>query len=193
MSTPELVGLLLAAGRGRRFDPQGVQDKLLQTLPDGAGVAVTAAKNLLAALPNVVAVVRADNQELARQLSDIGCEVTLCSNADEGMAASLVHALAHASEARGWIIALADMPHVRPATIRLLAAAIDAGAQIAIPTWQGGRGNPVAFSRIHLPELLLLRGDEGARRLLKAHPVAEVAVDDPGIRQDIDTPADLRR
>ena len=29
------VGILLAAGRGRRFDPAGVQDKLLQPCAEG--------------------------------------------------------------------------------------------------------------------------------------------------------------
>ncbi|MEG1113919.1 MAG: nucleotidyltransferase family protein, partial [Janthinobacterium sp.] len=29
------VGILLAAGRGRRFDPSGVQNKLLQPLAEG--------------------------------------------------------------------------------------------------------------------------------------------------------------
>jgi molybdenum cofactor cytidylyltransferase len=43
-----------------------------------------------------------------------------------------------------------------------------------------------------LPGLLALGGDEGARRLLKLHPVTEVEVDDPGIFQDVDLPADLR-
>lgn len=185
------IGILLAAGRGRRFDPEGVQDKLLQTLPDGTAIAVAAAKHLLEVLPLVVAVVRSGNEVLAQQLRDIGCLVTLCARADEGMAASLVHALSQNQDADGWIIALADMPYVKPATIRSLAQALADGAQIAAPSYHGQRGNPVAFGRMHLPELLLLRGDEGARRLLKNYPVREVAVDDPGIRQDIDTPVDL--
>lgn len=75
--------------------------------------------------------------------------------------------------------------------MRALAAALERGVGIAVPTWQGHRGNPVAFSRKYLPELLVLNGDQGARRLLQAFPVAEIAVDDPGIRMDIDTPADL--
>lgn len=192
MSMSEPVGILLAAGLGKRFDPDGVQDKLLQTLPGGAAVAVASAKNLLTVLRRVVAVVRADNQELARQLQEVGCTVTPCTNAEEGMAASLVHALSQAQDASGWVIALADMPYVRPTTISALADALGGGAHIAAPSYHGERGNPVAFDRVHLPALLLLRGDEGARRLLKSHPVTEVAVDDPGIREDIDTPADLR-
>jgi molybdenum cofactor cytidylyltransferase len=189
--TPSLIGILLAAGKGSRFDPAGVQNKLLQPLVNGDTVVASAAKNLLAVLPTVLAVVRPGQEGVASQLQALGCQVTVCPTADQGMAASLVHALSHARQANGWMIALADMPYVRPATIRALAEAIEAGAQIAAPIYQGQRGNPVAFARMHLPQLLLLRGDEGARRLLNTFPVTEVVTDDPGIRLDIDTVVDL--
>lgn len=188
-----IAGILLAAGKGSRFDPSGTRNKLLQPLDDGDPVAVASAKNLLAALPRVVAVVRPESDALADALRAIGCMPTECAEAESGMAASLVHGLRHASDADGWVIALADMPHVSPDTIAALAAAIEHGADIAAPSYQGMRGNPVAFGRRHLPQLLLLQGDRGARELLKEHPVVDVMVDDPGIVRDIDTPADLDR
>ena len=83
------------------------------------------------------------------------------------------------------------MPHVAPATLRLLADALASGAGIAAPLMDGRRGNPVGFGRVHLDGLLALRGDQGARRLLQTFPVTEVPVADPGIFRDIDTPADL--
>lgn len=187
-----ITGLLLAAGRGTRFDPTGKQNKLLQVLPDGNAVALTAAKNLLTSLSSVLAIVRPGTDVLASQLHAIGCEITLCPSADEGMAASLVHGLTCASDAGGWVIALADMPYIQPATIRMLADALADGAPIAVPTYQGRRGHPVAFGRAHLPELMQLCGDHGARRLLKAFPVIEIATDDPGIGQDIDCADDLQ-
>lgn len=187
-----LVGILLAAGRGARFDATGQLNKLLQPLANGEEVAVAAARNLRAALPTVLAVIPPGSDRLAEKLADAGCEVTVCRQADEGMAASLVHALSCKQMERGWIIALADMPFVRPAIVTALAAAVEAGAGIAAPVISGRRGNPVAFGRMHLDELLQLRGDEGARRLLNAHPVMLVSVNDPGILHDIDTPADLR-
>jgi molybdenum cofactor cytidylyltransferase len=187
-----LVGILLAAGRGARFDPAGERNKLLQRLAGGDEVAVAAARNLLASLPSVLAVVRPGSEHLAERLTEVGCEVVVCPDADKGMGASLVHALSQMSSARGWIIALADMPFVQPATIGALAAAVEKGAGIAAPVMNGKRGNPVAFSRIHLDELLQLRGDEGARRLLNTHPVTAIAVEDPGILRDVDTPDDLR-
>jgi molybdenum cofactor cytidylyltransferase len=188
----QFAGILLAAGKGLRFDPTGVRNKLLQPLPNGETVVAAAAKNLLAVLPTVRAVVRPGADAVAAQLRALGCEVIECSSADQGMGASLVHALSQPCNASGWVIALADMPHVQPATISALIDAIKSGADIAAPTYIGRRGNPVAFSRKHLPDLLRLGGDEGARSLLRAFPVSEVAVDDAGIRQDIDTATDLK-
>jgi molybdenum cofactor cytidylyltransferase len=118
--------------------------------------------------------------------------VTVCLDADTGMAASLVHALRHSlPTASAWLVALGDMPFVRPQTIRALCGALGGGAGIAVPVMDGRRGNPVAFGALHLPALLALQGDQGARGILKSQPVTEVAVDDPGIFRDIDTSDDL--
>jgi molybdenum cofactor cytidylyltransferase len=190
------VGILMAAGRGRRFDPLGQRNKLLQILPGGEPVVVASARKLLAVLPRVIAVVPPDDGGVGAQLAGLGCELTVCPDADSGMAASLVHALRHSlshSQAvpDAWLVALGDMPHVAPATLQLLSDTLAAGAPIAVPVMEGRRGNPVGFGRVHLQALLALRGDQGARRLLQECPVTEVAVDDPGIFRDIDTAADL--
>jgi molybdenum cofactor cytidylyltransferase len=190
-----VLGILLAAGRGRRFDPLGQRNKLLQILPEAGGepVVVAGARKLLAVLETVIAVVPPDDGGLEALLSSIGCEVVVCPDADTGMAASLVRALHHSlpHEPGAWLVALGDMPHVAPATLRLLADALAGGAPIAAPVMDGRRGNPVGFGRVHLQALLALTGDQGARRLLQTGPVTDVAVADPGIFRDIDTPADL--
>jgi molybdenum cofactor cytidylyltransferase len=194
MSGP-VVGILLAAGRGRRFDPLGRRNKLLQPLPEAGGepVVVVSARRLLAVADTVIAVVPPDDGGVGALLSSIGCELTVCPDADSGMAASLVHAIRHSlpHAPAAWLVALGDMPHVAPATLRLLSAALADGAPIAAPVMGGRRGNPVGFGRVHLQALLALEGEQGARRLLQACPVTGVPVDDPGIFRDIDTPADL--
>lgn len=186
------TGILLAAGRGLRFDPQGGSNKLLQALGDGELVVTATAKKMLAVLPTVIAVVRPGADEVAARLHKLGCQVTVCAMADQGMGASLVHALSNSREADGWLIALADMPYVRTATMGALIEAIRDGANIAVPTFHGRRGNPVAFGKAHLPQLLQLGGDEGARRLLAKYPVTEVAVEDEGIHRDIDRREDIK-
>lgn len=185
------VGILLAAGRGRRFDPSGVQDKLLQALPSGEAVVVASARHLLSVVSRVIAVVPPGDRGVADALRALGCEVTVCAEADTGMGASLAHAVAASLPADAWVIALGDMPFVATATIQALCDALSGGAAIAAPVCGGKRGNPVGFGLVHLPALLALVGDEGARRIVRGSVVTEVQVNDPGIFRDIDTPADL--
>jgi molybdenum cofactor cytidylyltransferase len=185
-------GILLAAGMGKRFDPSGSLNKLLQLLPSGMAVAGSSAKNMLSVLPTTLAVISANDTKLASLLELNGCEITICPDAQNGLASSLVHALRHSPvDCSGWIIALADMPFVQAASIAAIVQALDNGAGIAVPTYQGKRGNPVGFSRQYLPQLLALTGDQGARSLLKIYPVTGVAVSDAGIFRDIDLPEDL--
>jgi len=190
-----LTGILLAAGRGRRFDPAGVQNKLLQRLPNGEPVVVASARRLLAVLPRVVAVVPPRDGGVADALRALGCTVTVCADADSGMGLSLAHAIRHAPlethGASGWLVALGDMPFVAEATLQALVRAIGDGAGIAAPLFDGRRGNPVAFGAIHHAALLALDGDQGARCLLASSPVTTIAVPDPGILRDIDTQGDL--
>lgn len=193
-----LTGILLAAGRGRRFDPAGKHNKLLQRLPGGELVVAASAGKLLDALPRVVAVVPPDDGGVGDILRQLGCEVTVCPQADGGMGLSLAHAIRHSLAGQssgqgrqGWLIALGDMPFVAPSTLHALSAAIEDGAAIAAPLFDGRRGNPVAFGAAHRDDLLALDGDQGARRLLAGSPVATVAVSDPGILRDIDSPSDL--
>lgn len=190
--TTSPVAILMAAGRGRRFDPQGRRNKLLQSLPDGDLVVLASARKLLAAFARVIAVVPPGDGGVGVQLAALGCEVTVCADADSGMAASLTHAIRHSlPEAQAWLVALGDMPHVAPATLAALRDALAAGADIVAPVMDGRRGNPAGFGRRHLDALLALNGEQGARRLLQTCPVTDVPVLDSGIFLDIDTPADL--
>ncbi|MES2127212.1 MAG: nucleotidyltransferase family protein [Pseudomonadota bacterium] len=184
------VGILLAAGRGSRFDPTGERNKLLAITASGDAVAVASARALLAVLPRVIACVSDD--AVGAALRKAGCAVTHCAEATRGMSASLAHALRCSPPGtEGWLVALGDMPYVQGATLLALCAALEQGADIAVPVCGGQRGNPVGFSAKHLPALLALEGDQGARAIVRSHPVVEVPVDDTGIFRDIDTSSDL--
>ncbi|WP_306394222.1 nucleotidyltransferase family protein [Telluria beijingensis] len=190
-----LTGILLAAGRGRRFDPAGARNKLLQRLPRGELVVEASAGKLLAVFARVVAVVPPHDGGVAEALRRLGCEVTVCPDADGGMGLSLAHAIRHSlpgqPPGQGWLVALGDMPFVDPSTLRALDSAVKEGAAIAAPLYEGRRGNPVAFGPAHRDALLALDGDQGARRLLAASPVVAIVVADAGVLHDIDSPADL--
>lgn len=190
-----MIGILLAAGFSRRF---GSADKLLQLLPDGRPIALASAESLIKAMPNSIAVLRPRNEELANLLQDAGFEVVFCKENEQEMADSLAAAMRFSANLEassdGFVIALADMPYIAPATISAVVNKLNDGASIVIPTYQGQRGHPVGFSAKFRSELENLHGDEGARSIIQRYPdeVHLLSCDDAGILADIDTPADLR-
>jgi molybdenum cofactor cytidylyltransferase len=197
----DVVGILLAAGKGERFDPSSQRLKLLESLgsdSEGAApIAVAAARSLRAAIGPVIAIVRdeagANQGRLRALLAEQGCTVVPCERAHEGIGASIACAVRTSRHARGWIIALADMPQVQQQTIAAVRKAIVEGAASAAPFYQGRRGHPVGFGAVCLPELAELKGDIGAREVLQRHPPVHIDVDDPGVLCDIDEPADLAK
>jgi molybdenum cofactor cytidylyltransferase len=184
-----IVGLLLAAGSATRFG----SDKLQHALPHGVSIAVQSARHLKSELGRVVAVVRPDSDQLISSLKAEGCEVVVCENAAEGMGASLACAARSAGEADGYLIALADMPFLRRTTIAAVRDALAGGAPLVAPYFRARRGHPVGLSHEFFHELIALRGDEGAKRLLAAHEkqMVKIPVGDPGALRDIDRPEDL--
>ena len=189
-----IIGILLAAGRGERFGGGKLVAPLRAGPNAGAAVGVAACRSLRAAVDEVVAVVRPGDRSVAASLSREGARVVVAPRADDGMGASLAAGVAVAGGADGFIVALADMPWVAPATIRAVAEALRDGASIAAPRHRGTRGHPVGFGAAHRDELAALAGDRGARAILDARAAAVryVDVDDPGTLRDVDVPADLR-
>lgn len=194
--TLPIVAVLLAAGAGTRFGG----DKLLAPLPApshgvpaGTPLARAALAHLRAAGLEVVAVVRPGDAALARTLEEGGARVVACAQAHEGMGYSLAAGITQAQAADGWLVALADMPWIAPATIARLAQRVADGAGIVVPRHAGRRGHPVGFAARHAGALRALGGDEGARRVIAAHAdeVVMVDVEDAGVLRDVDTPADL--
>ncbi|RKP59395.1 nucleotidyltransferase family protein [Pararobbsia silviterrae] len=206
---PDLpVGILLAAGRGARFDPAGARNKLTEPMPAGPTrglpVAFVAARRLRSVLPRVVAVVRpgTESPEAARHsetlqklLAEAGCEVVVSADAERGMNAALAAGVRASANPHGWLVALADMPAIAPATILEIAQTLVApGARaemIVAPRHAGRRGHPVGFGAAHEAALAALDGDDGARGLLDAVPVTLLDTLDAGVLRDIDTPSDL--
>ena len=183
----DIRGLLLCGGRASRFGA----DKLLS---GPAPIVVDAARNLKQALGGVLAVIPIGRHELRTALEGEGCDVLETDRTALGMAGSLAAGVEAAESADGWIVALGDMPRVRPATIRAIAQAMHDGASIAVPVDASARrGHPVGFASTLREELLALEGDVGARTVLARHAdsIRAIVTDDAGIFLDIDTPADL--
>lgn len=199
-----LVGILLAAGAGRRFDAAADGAKLMAPRATAHGgntpVAVLAARAMRPAVDVGLVVVpgrgSAHHERLAQLLAAEGWLVVRCAAATDvqGTGASIAAGVAHSpADAAGWLVGLADMPDIQVESALRVAAAIRRGAVTAAAWHADRRGHPVGFAASCRSELMLLKGDEGARSVLLRHQPERIEVDDPGVLFDVDTPADLDR
>jgi molybdenum cofactor cytidylyltransferase len=184
-----ITGILLAAGAGSRFGG----GKLLAEVPPGTPMCVSACRNLMQAVDEVIAVVRPNDDAVRGALEEVGARIVLCARAHEGMGASLACGVGAAPQAQGWIVALADMPLIQASTIALIARALRESAPLAAPVYRGERGHPVGFAASLRDELLACSGDAGARSVIKSHAAEMrlITTADAGVLADIDTRAEF--
>ena len=138
----------------------------------------------------IAVVLRPDLEEAAARARDAGARVLFNPDPDGDMAESIRIGLAGVSpSAEAIFIWPADHPAVDRATIAALSA-VGGEADIWIPTWRNRRGHPALLGRSHVPAVFALPPGEGLRELWRARgeSVRELAVPDPGVIANIDTP-----
>lgn len=172
----------------------GDANKLLLPLGGRPLVVHTVAALRTAPIGDVIVVTGYDRTAVAQVLEDNPVQVVHNADYASGMASSIRRGVAAASpHTDGVMICLGDLPLVRPGTLRQLCDRFVAASPpaIVLPVCEGHRGHPVLFDGTFQEELLALRGDTGARSVIRAHDtvVVEVEVDDPGIFRDVDTQA----
>lgn len=182
--------IVLAAGRGSRF--RGERHKLEQSLGDSSVLGATLRHAIASHLPVLVVTTPA---LLAMACDHVAArDVVVLPEAGSaqglGMGHSIAAGVAARPDAPGWLVLPGDMPAVQPGTLRAVAAALDHHA-VAYAQHAGRRGHPVGFAAELYSELIMLKGDEGARRLVARYPSCGIDVDDPGVLIDVDTVEDL--
>jgi len=184
MLEPEQVALvLLAAGRSQRFDGDKLSEEFLDK-PLAYHVVTALEKIPFCARIAIVSDTRLD-------FGALGYRAIENPDPSLGQARSLCHGVAAAREAgcEYALVALADMPRVTAAHIHRLFDAAN-GADTIVASSDGVRPMPPAlFGAGCFDGLLDLRGDEGARELIKR---GRHVVTTPAELVDIDTRADLK-
>ncbi|MFI5806292.1 NTP transferase domain-containing protein [Streptomyces sp. NPDC051561] len=194
-STSDTVGLLLAAGGGRRL---GGRPKAL--LEHRGRPLVEHAVRVLreGGCGQVYVVLGASSQEVRARADLTGC--VLVENPDwaEGMGTSLRAGLNSLADQGSWgraLVSLVDQPGIGAAAVaRVLAAGGTTG--LAAAAYDGKRGHPVLFAADRWTEIArTAEGDRGARVYLKEHAgeITLAECGDVAEAYDIDLPEDLAR
>ena len=183
---PSIV--VLAAGQGSRFG--GPQHKLAQAFDGGTVLGATVRRAIESQLPVIVVTTAALAPVVGRLIATRDIVVLSAGEAARGMGYSIAAGVSERSGAPGWLVLPADMPLVKPDSLLAVASALEQHP-IVYAQYRGRRGHPVGFAAELYSELILLDGDEGARRLVARYPAHGEELDDPGVLLDVDTPADL--
>lgn len=180
-ATPAVVGLLLAAGAGRRM---GTPKALVGTwLVD----AVTTLRD--GGCARVVVVLGASADAARPLLDGYEAEVVVAEDWDEGMGASLRAGLAvlGGSEAAA-LVTLVDLPDLGTDVVERLLGRTFSATTLARASYDGTPGHPVLIGRDHwLGVIASAQGDRGARDYLAANTVELVECGDLATGQDADT------
>lgn len=186
----DVVGLVLAAGAGRRFG----MPKALVTY-QGRLLVERAVETLQAAGCGQTLVVLGASADDVRVAAPSLPRAVVNADWASGMGSSLrvgLEALAPGS-AEAAVVLLVDMPGVGAEAVRRVTASASADA-LVMGGYEGRRGHPVLLGRSHWAGVAATAvGDRGARDYLRAHAdeVRVVPVGDVADDRDIDVPGDL--
>ena len=206
---PQVAGLVLAAGAGRRYG----MPKALVTYE--GRLLVERAYRLVAEVCDPVFVVLGAGADEIMSRADLGrARVVVNSDWETGMASSLRTGLAALTPPPGGfgqnrqvgglpanrqrervvrmvdavLVHLVDLPGMSAAAIRRMTTYASADA-LAVATYDGVRAHPVLLGRTHWAGVAdSATGDQGARAYLASHDVIEVECSDVADPADLDYP-----
>ncbi|MBE7170665.1 MAG: nucleotidyltransferase family protein [Williamsia sp.] len=181
--------ILLAAGASRRLQ------QAKQLLPyQGTTLLHHSIQTALSASVHPVIVVAVPGSD-ATVPEDDRLRLAFNYNREEGLASSIrcgVTALLNkAPETEAAILMVCDQPFVTPGLLNSLQAACEQqNKQIAACSYKNTLGTPVFFKRSFFNQLMALKGDEGAKRIIQKNQDQTAIVPFPKGEIDIDTMED---
>jgi molybdenum cofactor cytidylyltransferase len=194
MKTTKFSAIILAAGLSSRM----AEFKPLIRIGEKTFIEHAIALFRTSGIEEIVTVVGHRAQEVVPAVKAAGSRYVINDNYQEGMYSSIqagAKALKHPGDA--FFLLPVDIPLVRPATVRQLAAAFDQhrAPPVCYPLFQSQRGHPPLINSRLIDALLRHDGEGGMLAFLRGYEshAISIPVEDPFIRLDADTPQDLLR
>jgi molybdenum cofactor cytidylyltransferase len=182
--------VLLAAGASSRL---GQPKQLLQI--DGVSLLRRAAVAALATQPfEAWAILGAEAERCAIELDGLAVQTQLFADWQQGMGASLACGLrALTPSIDGVLVVLCDQPALSVAHLQQLVTRWSERPESAVASaYADVLGVPAVLPRAWFADLENLRGDRGARDLLRERHDRVIPIPAPSLQHDIDEPQEAR-
>jgi len=181
--------IILAAGGSSRM---GLPKQLLQHR--GKSLLRHSAETALATLPSeVVAVLGFEADRMKHEVDDLPVRIITNQGWQEGIASSIRAGIAEVPvTVEASLMLLCDQPFVTSDLLFLLITACTDEKPIAATGYEQTFGVPACFKRSLFAELLDLRGDAGAKRVIHQDQRRVITIPFTEARVDIDTLEDYR-
>lgn len=193
-----IAALILAAGGASRM---GLSKALLDWR--GESLVRRAARAALeSGCARVYVVVGCDGERVTAELRDLDTTIVAHPDWQAGMGNSIATGIAHietdpadrADPAQGVVLILCDQPFVEASHVDTLCRLADeTGHPIAACSFDQRTGPPAYFDRRIFPQLRALKGDHGARGIVRGRPDDVTLFECPAAAIDVDTPEDYQR
>lgn len=186
--------VLLAAGNSTRLGrPKQLLPYLHQSLLQYSLKAALASE-----ASDVTLVLGAHAATIKNNLDGFDLNIVLNTNWQEGMASSIRCGIEEIIKinplVEGVIIMVCDQPYITTALLnKLIATHAETEKEIVPSSYENIFGTPVLFHRSLFKELLQLRGDMGAKKLMRKYADKIAAVSFPEGKTDIDTELDYQQ
>ena len=185
-----ISAIILAAGQSRRMG----RSKPLLTLGGGTIIAHVAGSFRAAGIEDITVVLGHRGNDIIPELQKNKLSWVVNEQYEQGMLSSVKIGLASLGERiEGFFIMPADIPLVRPATLRdLYRFHVEHPGRVIYPCFQEQRGHPPLIPALFKQEIMMYEGAGGLRQCMQAwnHDSLDVAVAAQGVLMDMDTPDD---
>ena len=186
-----IAACVLAAGQSTRM---GRDNKLLSSLKGKTLLQHVLHSIQDSGINDICVITGHESEQVSESISKFNVNIIHNKNYLTGLSTSIGLGVDNLSkQTDGVLICLGDMPFISATTIKKIIAAFKSNDDIVVPTFCGQDGNPLLWSRSYFAKLKNLKGDRGAKYILKEYPqhVHRVDVDNIGIVLDVDDTSTL--
>tara|TARA_B100000029_G_scaffold145921_1_gene141247 strand:+ start:891 stop:1460 length:570 start_codon:yes stop_codon:yes gene_type:complete len=186
-----ISAILLAAGKSERMNNE---NKLLKKINDISLVSHSI-KNILASSIDELIIVLGFQKEKIENVIEKNKKIKIVINEkyENGMSSSIITGLNNLSKnTEAFFICLSDMPFVSKKVYNKLILNKNY-KDIIVPTYKKQQGNPVLFSINMKKQIMNIKGDSGAKKILELNKdkILNIEIDHSGIIQNFNTVSDF--